>query len=53
MAPRATAQPSTRDSNSRTISSVFINGNEIYAFLFLPQVQNVPDVTVNPISDPW
>jgi len=52
IAPRATAQPFTRDSNSRTLSSVFINGNEIYAFFVLPQVQNVPDVTVNPISDP-
>jgi len=52
MAPRATAQPSTRESNIRTLSSIFINGKEIYAFLFLPQVKNVPGVTVNPISDP-
>jgi len=52
MAAEATAQPSTRISNSRTLSPIFINGNEIYAFLFLPQVQNVPGVTVNSIFDP-
>jgi hypothetical protein len=52
MAARATAQPTTRDSNSRTLSSIFINSNEIYDFLFLPQVPNVLSVTVNPISDP-
>jgi hypothetical protein len=52
MAPKATAQPSTRISNSRTPSSIFIGGNEIYAFLYLPQVQNVPGVAVNPIFDP-